>query len=70
VIELREAGLDHRQISAHLADIYGIDLFPADILSYLADSVHVLEAIAAVAALQGRDQVASGAREHIRTLER
>lgn len=70
VIELREAGLDHRQISAHLADIYGIDLFPADILSYLEDSVHVLEAIADVAALQGREEVAAGAREHIRTLER
>ncbi len=70
MIELREAGLDHRQISAHLADIYGIDLFPADILSFLEDSVHVLEAIADVAALQGRDRVAAGAREHIRTLER
>jgi len=70
VLELREAGLDHRQISAHLADVYGIDLFPSDILSYLEDSVHVLEAIEKVAALQDRPGVAEGARTHIAALER
>jgi superfamily II helicase len=70
VLELRESGLDHRQISAHLADVYGLDLFPADILSYLEDSVHVLEAITKVATLQDRPAVAARAREHILALER
>ncbi|HOT94331.1 MAG TPA: DUF5814 domain-containing protein [Methanoregulaceae archaeon] len=70
VLELRESGLDHRQISAHLDEVYGIELFPADILSYLEDSVHVLEAIEKVAVLLDRPSVAAGARTHIKALER
>jgi len=35
VLELRMNGLDHRQIAAYLLDEYGIELFPADILSFL-----------------------------------
>jgi superfamily II helicase len=69
IIELREMGLDHRQISAHLLEEYGIDLYPADILSFLEDSVHVLEAIRDVAELQGREKVAESAIEHIKKIE-
>ena len=57
VLELREEGLDHRQISAQILEEYGIDLYPADILSYLEESVHVLEAIREVAAIQGREHL-------------
>jgi superfamily II helicase len=58
IIGLRENGLDHRQIVAVLLDEYGIEVFPADILSFLEESVHVLEAISDVARLQGYSELA------------
>jgi superfamily II helicase len=70
VLELRENGLDHRQISAFLLDEYGIEIFPADILSFLEDSVHVLEAISDVARLKGRQELAKKTDDHIRLIER
>lgn len=69
IIDLREMGLDHRQISAHLLDEYGIDLYPADILSFLEDSVHLLESIRDIAELEGREKLAENAIEHIRKIE-
>ena len=70
VLELRENGLDHRQISGYLLDEYGIELFPMDILSFLEESVHVLEAISDVARIQGRSELAKKTDEHIRLIER
>jgi superfamily II helicase len=70
VIELRENGLDHRQIAAFMQDEYGIELFPMDILSFLEESVHVLEAISDVARLQGRSDLAKKTDEHIALIER
>ena len=70
VLELRENGLDHRQISAFLLDEYGIEIFPADILSFLEDSVHVLEAISDIARLKGRKELAGKTDDHIRMIER
>ncbi|MGD1005342.1 MAG: DUF5814 domain-containing protein [Methanoregulaceae archaeon] len=70
ILELRENGLDHRQISAFLLDEYGIETFPADILSFLEDSVHVLEAISDIARLKGRDTLAKKTNDHIRMIER
>ncbi|MFA7694472.1 MAG: DUF5814 domain-containing protein [Methanoregula sp.] len=70
VIELRENGLDHRQIAAYLSDEYGIEIFPADVLSFLEESVHVLEAIADVSRLQGEGALADKTAEHIRLIER
>ena len=70
VLELRENGLDHRQISAFLLDEYGIEIFPADILSFLEDSVHVLEAISDIARLKGRQELARKTNDHIRMIER
>jgi superfamily II helicase len=70
VLELRENGLDHRQIAAYLLDEYGIELFPMDILSFLEESVHVLEAISDVARLQGRSDLAKKTDEHIHLIER
>ena len=70
IIELRENGLDHRQIAAYLSDEYGIEIFPADVLSFLEDSVHVLEAIADVSCLRGREALASKTADHIRLIER
>ena len=69
IIDLRERGLDHRQISGFLLDEYGIDLYPADILSFLEDSVHRLEAIRDVAALQGKEAVAQRAQARIQGIE-
>ena len=70
IISLRERGLDHRQIASFLLDEYGIEVFPADILSFLEDSVHVLEAISDVSRLQGRDTLALKTDETIRLIER
>ncbi|MGA2917909.1 DUF5814 domain-containing protein [Methanoregula sp.] len=70
VIELRENGLDHRQIASYLQDEYGIELFPADILSFLEESVHVLEAISDVARLQARQDLEKTTDDHIRLIER
>jgi superfamily II helicase len=70
ILELRENGLDHRQIAAYLLDEYGIEVFPADILSFLEDSVHVLEAISDVARLRGRQDLMKETDSHIRLIER
>ena len=70
VIELRENGLDHRQIANFLLDEYGIEVFPADILSFLEESVHVLEAMSDVARLQGQEDLAKKTDGHIRLIER
>ncbi|NMB79958.1 MAG: RNA helicase [Methanomicrobiales archaeon] len=70
VLELRENGLDHRQIANVLLDEYGIELFPMDILSFLEESVHVLEAISDVSRLQGKDDLAKKTDEHIHLIER
>jgi len=70
ILELRENGLDHRQISQYLLEEYGIDIYPADILSFLEDSVHVLEAIEDIARLMDRPALSQSAKEHIGLLER
>lgn len=70
IIELRESGLDHRQISEYLLDEYGIDIYPADILSFLEESVHVLEAIRDIAVLKDIPLLMKAAQEHIDLIER
>jgi len=70
VIELRENGLDHRQISGFMLDEYGIEIFPADVLSFLEESVHVLEAISDVARLNNQADLAKTTDEHIKLIER
>jgi superfamily II helicase len=70
ILELRENGLDHRQISAFLSDEYGIEIFPADVLSFLEDSVHVLEAISDISHLKGCAALAKKTDDHIRLIER
>ncbi|WP_211531674.1 DUF5814 domain-containing protein [Methanocalculus chunghsingensis] len=69
IIELRMEGLDHREIHAHLLDEYGIDLFPADILSFLEESVHRLEAIRSVAELEGQHELAKRTEAAIKDIE-
>jgi len=70
IIELRENGLDHRQIAGFLQDEYGIDLYPADVLSFLEESVHVLEAIRDIATLKGKTSLKDAAIGHIARIER
>jgi len=70
IIELRESGFDHRQIADFLLDEYGIELFPADILCFLEESVHVLEAVRDVAELEGNSAVAEKARKAIKSIEK
>lgn len=55
ILEFRQLGLDHRQISEVLLDDYGVEIYPADILSFLEESVHTLEAIRDVARIEGKD---------------
>ena len=68
IIGLRESGLDHRQIADQLLDEYGISIYPADILSFLEDSVHGLEALRDVARLAGEESLTAGCEEHIRKI--
>lgn len=68
IIELREDGLDHHQISSVLLEEYGIDLYPADILSFLEDSVHLLEAIKDIAELQGMKPLVTETERHIQRI--
>ncbi len=70
IIELRENGLDHRQIAAFLLEEYGITVYPADILSFLEESVHVLEAVRDIAALQKQTGLEAAAVGHIDLIER
>lgn len=70
VIELRESGLDHRQISEYLLDEYGIEIYPADLLSFLEESVHLLEAIRDVAEQTGNHKVQIHTEDHITAIEK
>jgi superfamily II helicase len=70
ILDLRERGLDHRQITDFLLEEYGLELYPADILSYLEESVHVLEAIRDIAGLQQKGKLEAAASEHISLIER
>jgi superfamily II helicase len=68
IIELRESGLDHRRIADQLLEEYGISLYPADILSFLEDSVHLLEALGEVASLAGEEALGERCGEHRRRI--
>jgi len=70
VLELREEGLDHREISARLLEDFGLDVYPADILSYLEESVHVLEAIREVARIQGQGALGAACDRHLKSIVR
>ncbi|MDO5843699.1 MAG: DUF5814 domain-containing protein [Methanocorpusculum sp.] len=70
ILELREMGLNHKDIHRHLLDEYGIDLFPADILSFLEESVHLMEAIRSVADLAGEKELVDKSDEHIKGIAR
>lgn len=70
ILELREMGLNHKDIHRHLLDEYGIDLFPADILSFLEESVHILEAIKNVAELADEKELAQKTDDHIKEISR
>ncbi|PKL60898.1 MAG: RNA helicase [Methanomicrobiales archaeon HGW-Methanomicrobiales-4] len=70
VIELRESGLDHRHISEFLLDEYGIEIYAADLLSYLEESVHLLEAIRDVSEQTGVHQIRMKTEDHIEAIEK
>jgi superfamily II helicase len=70
VLELREMGLSHKDIHDHLLDEYGVDLFPGDILSFLENSVHLLEAVCRVADIAGKKKLVELSNEHIRRISR
>jgi len=69
VIELRQSGWTHKEIADYLLDEYGIVLYPTDILSFLEESVHVLEAIHRVSILSDRSEVSASATNHITLIE-
>ena len=70
ILELRENGLDHRGIADNLSHDYGLALFPADILSYLEDAVHVLLAVLDIARLSDQKNLVLKTEEHIKLTER
>jgi len=70
ILELRMTGMDHKQISDFFLDEYGISLFPTDILSFLEESVHVLEAVRDVAEIEGDSDMIALADKTIQNVER
>lgn len=70
ILELRECGLDHKDIRKHLLSEYGIDLFAADILTFLEESVHLLEAVRSVADLKGKAELVESVDDHIKNISR
>ena len=70
IIELRESGLDHRQISEYILEEYGIEIYAADLLSFLEESVHLFEAIRDVAEQTGVHQVKFRTEDHIEAIEK
>ncbi|MBN2733718.1 MAG: RNA helicase [Methanomicrobiaceae archaeon] len=70
ILELRMTGMNHRQISEFLLDEYGIYLFPADILSYLEESVHVLEAVKDVSVIENNENMIVLSAKAIADIER
>jgi superfamily II helicase len=70
ILELREIGLNHKEIHNHLLDEYGIDLFPADVLSFLENSVHLLEAVRSIADLAERKKLVELSNKHINKIAR
>ncbi|MDD1724434.1 MAG: DUF5814 domain-containing protein [Methanospirillum sp.] len=70
IIELRESGLDHTQIGQYLLEEYGIELYAADILSYLEESVHLLEAILDISLQFQIPLMQQRVEEHIQAIER
>jgi superfamily II helicase len=70
IIDLRESSMDHTNISAFLLEEYGIEIYPADILSYLEEAVHLLEAIQDVAMQCGVKPMQQQIEAHIRGIER
>ncbi len=70
IIELRESGLDHIQMSQYLRDEYGIEIYAADILSYLEEAVHLLEAIQDIADQFHVPRMQELVELHIRAIEK
>ncbi|QYZ79907.1 RNA helicase [Methanofollis formosanus] len=70
ILEYRETGLDHRQISEALLEEYGIEVFPADILGFLEETVHALEVVREVARIEGKTDLVKKTDDHIRAVER
>ncbi len=69
ILELRMEGLDHRGIAHVLLDEYGIELYPMDIMSFLEESVHVLEAVRDVAEIEGGKEMVERTKDALRGLE-
>ena len=69
ILELRMEGLDHRGISQVLLDEYGIELYPMDIMSFLEESVHVLEAVCDVAEIEGSEEIVEKTKDALKGLE-
>lgn len=70
IIELRESGLDHTQIGQVLKEEYGIEIYAADILSYLEEAVHLLEAIQDVAMQFHVPRMQQQVEDHIMAIEK
>ena len=70
LLELRELGLTHKEIHEHLVDEYGIYMYPADILNFLEESVHILETIQKVSELTGNKKMLNSSKMHINKISR
>jgi Superfamily II helicase, archaea-specific len=70
LLELREEGLGPDAIVDVMGDDYLLYAYPGDVLSFLDDSVRTLEAVEALAEVDGREQESERARRLRRNLVR
>ena len=69
LLELRMQGLGPEAIVDVMADDYMLYAYPGDVLSFLDESVRTLDAVEALAAVEGDEAVEAQAAERKRSLE-
>lgn len=62
LLELRAAGFEPETMVDVMTDDYGVVAFPGDVLSFLDEAVRALDAIEAIAAVTGENEMVDRAR--------
>jgi superfamily II helicase len=70
LLELRAEGLGPEGIVDVMGDEYMLYAYPGDVLSFLDQAVRTLEAVEALADVEGESEVAAEAAETVRTLSK
>ena len=69
VLELRAQGFDPEEIVTAMGADYHLEAYPGDVLSFLDESVRLLEAMESLAAVEGRSDMQSRTAQQRQDLE-